>query len=89
MIWTIKFSTNTEKYYKKLDKKLKQRIKNHLKEISTYDNPLDYAQVKPLTGELRGFYRLRIGSYRIIFSLIYEDKVIAVVNIVPRGSAYK
>ena len=89
MIWTIKFSTNAEKYYKKLDKKLKQGIKNHLKEISTYDNPLDYAQVNPLTGELRRFYRLRIGSYRIIFSLIYEDKVIAVVNIVPRGSAYK
>ena len=88
MNWTIKVSTNAEKYYKKLDKKLKKRIKNHLKEISTYYNPLDYAQVRPLTGELRGFYRLRIGNYRIVFSLIQEDKVIAVVNIVPRGDAY-
>ena len=88
MNWTIKVSTNAEKYFKKLDKKLKERIKNHLKEISTYDNPLGYAQVRPLTGELRGFYRLRIGNYRIVFSLIQEYKVIAVVNIVPRGDAY-
>ena len=26
------------------------------------ENPLENPQVKPLTGELKGFYRLRIGN---------------------------
>lgn len=89
MIWTIKVSSNAEKHYKKLDRRLKKRIKENLREMSGYENPLEYSQVKPLTGELRGFYRLRIGDYRIIFSLLHEEKIIAVVNITPRGDAYK
>lgn len=52
------------------------------------ENPLDHKDVKPLTADLGGFYRLRIGGYRVIFSVVKEKKIIAVVNIVPRGEAY-
>jgi len=52
------------------------------------ENPLENPQVKALTGELKGFYRLRIGNYRIIFSLLPKEKIIALVNIFPRGNAY-
>ena len=45
--------------------------------------------MKPLTGQLKGFYRLRVGDFRVIFSILVDKKIIAVVNIVPRGDAYK
>jgi len=32
---------------------------------------------------------LKIGKFRIIFYLIEEEKIIAVVNIYPRGDIYK
>jgi mRNA interferase RelE/StbE len=86
--WTIKVSSHAERYFKKLDKKLRQRLKKELLVLADSENPLDNKDVKPLTGDLRGFYRLRIGGYRVIFSLVKEEKVIAVVNIVPRGDAY-
>jgi len=89
MNWTIKFSTIAEKKYKKLDKNTKARIKKALKELEHLDEPIFHRQVKPLTGELKGFYRLRVGDYRIIFSILREEKIIAVVNIAPRGEAYK
>ncbi|MDX9715581.1 MAG: type II toxin-antitoxin system RelE/ParE family toxin [Dissulfurispiraceae bacterium] len=89
MSWTIKFSSHAEKYYKRLDSILKTRIKKELLELSALEHPLTHQAVKPLTGELRGFYRLRIGSYRIVFSLIVEDQKIAVINLAPRGEAYK
>lgn len=88
MIWKIRVSSNAIKYYKKLDKKLKKRIKNNLVELSGFEIPLDSPKVRALTGEFKGFYRLRIGDYRIIFAVIEESKVIAVVNIFPRGKAY-
>jgi mRNA-degrading endonuclease RelE of RelBE toxin-antitoxin system len=43
--------------------------------------------VRPLTGELKGKYRLRIGNLRVIFGLGKE--VIKVYAILPRGKAYK
>ncbi len=88
MSWTIKVSSHAERYFKKLDKKLRQRLKQELLVLGDCENPMDHKDVKPLTGDLRGFYRLRIGGYRIIFSVVKEQKIIAVVNIVPRGDAY-
>ena len=88
MSWTIKISSHAERYFKKLDKKLRQRLKKELLVLGDCENPMDHKDVKPLTGDLRGFYRLRIGGYRVIFGLVKEEKIIAVVNIVPRGDAY-
>jgi mRNA interferase RelE/StbE len=86
--WTIKVSSHAERYFNKLDKKLRQRLKKELLVLGDCENPMDHKDVKPLTGDLKGFYRLRIGGYRVIFSIIREQGIIAVVNIVPRGHAY-
>ena len=70
MSWSIRISSNAEKYFQKLDKKQRKRIKERLLTLLQQENPLDNPQVKALTGELKGFYRLRIGNYRIIFALL-------------------
>jgi len=88
MSWSIKVSSIAKKYFEKLDKKRRRKIKEKLLALSHQQNPLENLQVIALTGELKGFYRLRIGDYRIIFALLEEEKVIAVVNILPRGNAY-
>lgn len=89
MSWTIKVSSKAEKYFKRLDNNIKQRIKEILSEMSLLTNPREHFSVKPLTGQLKGFYRLKVGDYRIIFSILKEDRIIAVVNIAPRGDVYK
>jgi mRNA interferase RelE/StbE len=86
--WKIRVSSDAEKYYRKLDRRLRERIKNSLFDLSQRENPLEHPQVKALTGDLKGFYRLRVGDYRIIFALVEESKTIAVVNIFPRGDTY-
>ena len=88
MSWSIRISSDAEKYFQKLDKKRRKRIKERLLTLSQQENPLENPQVKALTGELKEFYRLRIGNYRIIFALLAKEKIIVVVNIFPRGNAY-
>ncbi len=53
------------------------------------ENPMEHQSVKRLTGDLQGFYRLRVGKYRIVFAIVGETRTIAVVNIAPRGDIYK
>ena len=89
MNWTIKFSSIAEKHFIKFDSDIKKRIKTKLSEMGSIENPLYHPCVKPLTGELKGFYRCRIGDYRIIFSLLNEEKILAIVNINSRGNIYK
>ena len=89
MPWKVKLSSQAEKYFKKLDKNMRKRAKKALEELSVCENPIEHQGIKPLTGELKDFYRLRIGGFRIVFALLYEDQIIAVVNFAPRGDVYK
>jgi mRNA interferase RelE/StbE len=87
--WTIKVSSKAEHYYMRLDKDLRSRIKKELAGLAELNNPLEHQNVKHLTGELKGFHRLRIGDYRIVFHVFPDIHTIAVVNIAPRGGVYK
>jgi mRNA interferase RelE/StbE len=87
--WTVKVSSKAEKYLVKLGKPTKERVKQALLALSVHEDPLLDPNVKPLLGPLKGFYRLRIGTRRVIFALIKEQHIIAVVNIAPRGDVYK
>ena len=89
MNWKIKFSSRAEKYYKKLSKDNRRRVRRELIKLNEYENPSEHQHVKPLAGELRGFYRLRVGHIRIIFAILTEMQTIAIVNIAPRGDSYK
>ena len=89
MTWKIKLSSRAEKYYNKLDMDIKGRVKKELMHLNDFHSPIEHQQVRRLTGELNGFYRLKVGSYRIIFAVLKENNTIAVVNIAPRGDVYK
>jgi mRNA interferase RelE/StbE len=88
MIWKIEVSSRFEKYYLKLPPTNRKRVKAKLGELKDLINPILHKDVKPLTGDLKGFFRMRIGELRIIFSIIDESKTIAVVNLFPRGKGY-
>ena len=89
MPWQVRLSSTAEKYYTRLTTQTRQRIKKELKDLSHLKNPLEHQSVKRLTGDLKGFCRLRIGKYRIVFAILEETHTIAVLNIAPRGDVYK
>ncbi len=88
MNWTVKLSSVSEKHFRKLDASLRKRLLKELRELAGFDHPIKHPQVRALTGDLKDYFRLRIGRYRVIFAVLNEKKIIAVVNIVPRGDAY-
>ena len=48
---------------------------------------IDAPNVKPLHGELKKYFRIRTGNYRIIFT--YDKIVYTFISIVQRKNAYK
>ncbi|HDN82042.1 MAG TPA: type II toxin-antitoxin system RelE/ParE family toxin, partial [Methanomicrobia archaeon] len=64
MKYKLQLSNKTLKHLKKLDKYQKIEIIKVFQRI--VDNPYMF---KPLRYELKGYYRARIGRYRIIFKI--------------------
>ena len=85
--WKVELSKEAIKDLKKLDKNVSSRLLNNLNKLEISENPLSLKDVRPLVGKLKGFYRLRVGEYRIIFEIDRPNKRIGIHIIVPRGNA--
>jgi mRNA interferase RelE/StbE len=88
MNWKIEVKPTAEKYYLKLDKKTRLRMKEAMREPENCDDPLSHPNVRALTGKLQGDFRLRVGKWRILFTPHIKKKMLYVFAIVPRGDAY-
>jgi len=67
----------------KIDKKNKSMIKRAIEERLT-SCPEHYA--KPLQRTLKGYWKLRVGDYRVVFK-IYEKQII-ILGIIHRKKVY-
>jgi len=88
MSWRIDVKPTAEKQYLKLDVPTRRRIKDVLRELERSETPLLHPRLRPLTGKLKGDWRVRVGGWRVLVTPDYESKVLHVYAILPRGDAY-
>ena len=87
MSWTIEVKPTAERQYLRLNRKKRNKIKEALKELEKAEGPLFHKEIKPLTGDLKGGYRLRGGGRRFLFTSDEDEKMIYIYAILPRGNA--
>jgi len=78
------FSKIFIKSVKRLNKEMEERVKKSVREI--LKNP--YSGI-PLTHSLKGFWRKRIGKYRIIYKINEKEKEVLFVDFGLRRNIYK
>ncbi len=83
MSWRIEVKPSAEKQYLKLEKEARQRVKKALLELESLDDPFSHPNVRPLTGQLKGDYRLRVGDWRILFAPARTEQTIFVYAVLP------
>ena len=88
MSWKIEIKPSAEKQYLKLDKKTRKQIKESLIELEKQNDPFLHKNVRALTGELKGDYRLRVGRWRILFTPDKHSVTLFVYAILLRSDAY-
>jgi len=71
-----------------LDRKTRRRIKHALRDLEDEEKPLLHPSVRPLTGKLKGDYRVRVGNWRLLFTPDRGSRILRVYAILPRGDAY-
>jgi mRNA interferase RelE/StbE len=88
LAWAIEFHPDAAKELKKLDRKAAARI---LKTLETRIVPLDDPRTlgASLNGDHEGYWRWRIGQYRVIARIEDEKITILVVRVAHRREAYR
>ncbi len=85
--WKIEFDCDVEKDLRKLGHSAQKRIIKYLKEkIIPTENPRVFG--KPLSGDLVGIWRYRVGDYRILAKIEDNNFIILVVHVGHRKNVY-
>ena len=83
----VVFSETASKQFKKLDKHIQIQIKDYIDKLSHLSEPKSLG--KSLKGSFSNLWRYRIGDYRIICEIQYEQILILVVRIGHRKDIYR
>lgn len=86
MSWRVEFTPHAEDQFDQLDNSVRKRIVKALAKLENSPNP--QAHCKPLSGDLAGLWRYRIGDYRFIIDLLREELVILALDVDHRSRVY-
>ena len=84
MSYRVEIVSSAQTQFKKLPASLRERITHHL--IPLQDNPRPFGSKK-----LRdtSYYRLRVGDYRVIYSIDDKDRLVKILDIAHRREVYR
>ncbi|QYX32088.1 type II toxin-antitoxin system RelE family toxin [Sphaerospermopsis torques-reginae] len=86
-MYEVLLHPDAQKVYVNADKALAKKIARCLQQLE--QNPRSHPNIKALKGGYAGFYRYRIGDYRVIYSIEDEVVQVFVVAIAHRGEVYE
>ena len=85
-MYSVRLLKPATKELQKLDRTIAKSIIDRLEWLSLN---VESTKLFPLKGELSGLYKLREGSYRIIFEILRSERIIIVHAIGHRREIYK
>lgn len=86
-VWRVEFDPDAARDLRKLGAQAQRLILRYLRQrIATAEDPRRFG--RPLTGDLKGFWRYRVGDYRIVASIEDDRFVILVVTVGHRREVY-
>ncbi len=86
-MYDIELAKKASKFYQKADIATVRRLNAAFDRLA--EDPFHHYNIKPLTGDMAGSYRLRIGNIRIIYSVDDNIKIVFIEVIGFRGDVYK
>ncbi|MBI4141390.1 type II toxin-antitoxin system RelE/ParE family toxin [Candidatus Woesearchaeota archaeon] len=84
-MFAIEFSSQAKHFLKKCDKELTLRIIERIERLAQDPFPSD---IKRVVNRKEKVFRVRVGDYRVQYSVIYEQNLIFISDVDKRPRAY-
>lgn len=86
MTYQVRILDDAIRDLSRLDKPVARRIVERVRWLA---ENIESARLETLTGELAGFYKLRVGDYRVIYLILHDEQTLVVNAIGHRREIYR
>lgn len=87
-MYQVKYTNQFEKKFEKLDASIRRLVLKWIKKhLVDCEDPKIFG--KRLTANLKGYWRYRIGDYRLLVEINENELIIIAIDIEHRGIVYK
>ena len=83
--WDVVLLKQPQKALRRMPKNLRERVRNTIWTLTETPFPQGYKKLI----NFNNHYRLRVGDWRIVYTVKNDQLLILVIRIAPRGAAYK
>ncbi len=87
MTFKVVLSGEAQNFYATAERSVAKKIAKCLLQLE--QTPLYHPNIKSLTGKLAGYYRYRLGDYRVIYAVNEQVALVEVITITHRKDVYK
>jgi len=87
MTYKVSLSAEAQKFYATAEQAIAKKIAKCLLQLE--QTPHQHSNIKPLKGQLAGYYRYRIGDYRVVYLIDEQKNQVLVNTIAHRSQVYE
>lgn len=85
--WQLRTSPQFDRVARRIDRPVLQRIRAYLDEICELEDPRQRG--KGLSADLKGYWRYRIGDWRVIVQIRDQELVLVAIGLGHRSEIYR
>lgn len=86
-MYTVCLTEEAKAFFEEAPAKLQQRLDRCFEQLQAH--PRQHPNIKSLKGNLAGYYRYRVGDYRIVYHIDDQKQHVVVLTIAHRREVYE
>jgi mRNA interferase RelE/StbE len=86
MMYEVSLTEKAKDFYKFINPAIAKKLARCYATLE--QNPYKHPNITALKGNLSGFYRFRVGEYRVVYEVDEGNKQVRITNIAHRSEVY-
>ena len=86
-MYEVLLTRDAQQFYQSADDPLARRLNRCFDQLRR--DPYKHPNIKRLKGSMAGYWRYRVGDWRVVYRVDKDERVVTVVLIVHRSKAYR
>ncbi len=85
-MFEVQLTRDAHKFYQAADAPLVSKLNRSFDQLRR--NPYKHPNIKRLKGPLAGYWRYRVGDWRVVYRVEKDNRIVVVILVAHRREAY-